>query len=221
MITVDYTLKRTVTDSVNFNISAMQNRLEQIGYTVSVSRPLFGIGNELTIRFSGFPNYFQTTFADRNDYYNQAVLDTDTALIFARDGGFSGNTNNANTSNGATYTVVSGDTLSKIGNKLKINWQTIANLNNIRSPYTISIGQVLQLPNGASVPTNNTNTNANNVPLIQAQQIPQILANNNVQPQPPKKSPFDAFFDSTQGKLTSVGIAALILIGGIVLTQKK
>lgn len=45
-----------------------------------------------------------------------------------------------------TYTVVSGDTLSKIGTKTGYRWQDIASLNKIVSPYVIRIGQVLKLP---------------------------------------------------------------------------
>ena len=44
-----------------------------------------------------------------------------------------------------TYVVQSGDTLSKIGSKLKLNWKDIAALNGIKSPYRIITGQVLRL----------------------------------------------------------------------------
>lgn len=43
-----------------------------------------------------------------------------------------------------TYTVRSGDTLSGIGAKLGVPWQTIASLNNIKSPYIIQPGQKLK-----------------------------------------------------------------------------
>ena len=43
-----------------------------------------------------------------------------------------------------TYTVKRGDTLSGIGAKLGVNWQTIASKNGIRSPYTIYPGQRLK-----------------------------------------------------------------------------
>ena len=43
---------------------------------------------------------------------------------------------------GRTYTVVRNDTLSGIGAKTGVNWQTIAKLNSIGSPYTIYPGQV-------------------------------------------------------------------------------
>lgn len=49
-------------------------------------------------------------------------------------------------SNGATYTVVSGDTLSGIGAKTGRKWQDIAAKNGIGAPYTIYPNQVLRLP---------------------------------------------------------------------------
>jgi murein DD-endopeptidase MepM/ murein hydrolase activator NlpD len=52
------------------------------------------------------------------------------------------------------YTVVPGDTLSKIAAKLGINWKTLASINNIPSPYTIYVGQNLRI-NG-STPTMST-----------------------------------------------------------------
>lgn len=46
----------------------------------------------------------------------------------------------------ATYTVVAGDYLSKIGDKTGKSWQAIAKLNGIPAPYTIYPNQVLRLP---------------------------------------------------------------------------
>lgn len=43
-----------------------------------------------------------------------------------------------------TYTVVPGDTLSEIGQKLGVDWKTIAKKNNISAPYTIYPGQKLK-----------------------------------------------------------------------------
>jgi len=42
------------------------------------------------------------------------------------------------------YTVKSGDTLSQIGAKIGVDWQTIAKLNGIKPPYTIFPGQKLK-----------------------------------------------------------------------------
>lgn len=60
---------------------------------------------------------------------------------------------NSTTSTAKTYTVVSDDTLSKIGSKTGINWKTIAELNGIKSPYTVKIGQVLKLSEGVTTQT--------------------------------------------------------------------
>lgn len=65
----------------------------------------------------------------------------------------SSSTTSPSSSTGGTYTVVKGDTLSGIGEKLKIAWKTIADLNGIKSPYIIRVGRVLKLP---------TSTNASN-----------------------------------------------------------
>lgn len=43
------------------------------------------------------------------------------------------------------YTVAKGDTLSAIGRKTGISWKTIAELNNIKTPYRIYVGQKLRL----------------------------------------------------------------------------
>lgn len=43
------------------------------------------------------------------------------------------------------YTVVKGDTLSGIGKKLGVAWRDVADLNGIVSPYTIHVGQQLQI----------------------------------------------------------------------------
>lgn len=47
---------------------------------------------------------------------------------------------------GDTYTVQSGDTLYAVSLELDKDWQEIASLNDIEPPYSLSVGQVLQLP---------------------------------------------------------------------------
>ena len=44
------------------------------------------------------------------------------------------------------YTVVSGDSLSKIGGKLGVSWRKIAQANGIQAPWVIRPGQVLTIP---------------------------------------------------------------------------
>lgn len=46
-----------------------------------------------------------------------------------------------------------GDTLSKIGSRVKADWREIAKLNGIKSPYRIYAGDKLELPEGAVIPT--------------------------------------------------------------------
>jgi hypothetical protein len=45
-----------------------------------------------------------------------------------------------------TYVVLAGDTISGIAASLGIDWEDLARINNIHSPYTIYIGQYLLLP---------------------------------------------------------------------------
>lgn len=51
-----------------------------------------------------------------------------------------------------SYTVQSGDCLSKIGSKLGVNWRDIASLNGITSPYVIYVGQSLIIPGNQPAP---------------------------------------------------------------------
>lgn len=73
----------------------------------------------------------------------------------------SSNTSNHNsstvTTNNGTYTVKSGDTLSKIANQFGTNYETLARLNNLSNPNRIYVGQTLKV-NGT---VNNTQTTVN------------------------------------------------------------
>lgn len=50
-----------------------------------------------------------------------------------------------------TYTVVSGDTLSKIASKFNLTYQQLAQLNLIKNPNLINIGQVLKINKGTEL----------------------------------------------------------------------
>lgn len=52
-----------------------------------------------------------------------------------------------------TYTVVSGDTLSKIASKFDLTYQELAQLNSIKNPNSIIIGQVLKVNKRAETKT--------------------------------------------------------------------
>ncbi len=45
-----------------------------------------------------------------------------------------------------TYKVVKGDSLWKIAQKFKTTWQTIADINKLKAPYSLQVGQVIKLP---------------------------------------------------------------------------
>ncbi len=51
------------------------------------------------------------------------------------------------------YTVAKGDTLSGIGAELGVNWKDIAEINGIKDPYTIIVGQVLKIPTTSTTST--------------------------------------------------------------------
>lgn len=76
---------------------------------------------------------------------------------------------------GGTYTVVSGDTLSGIGQKTGTDWHQIAALNSIGSPYTIYPGQVLRLP-GSSTPTPAPAPNTGNYTVVAGDTLSGIAA---------------------------------------------
>lgn len=44
------------------------------------------------------------------------------------------------------YTVQKGDTIFNIAQKYKVDWTTLATINNISSPFTLKIGQELKVP---------------------------------------------------------------------------
>lgn len=52
---------------------------------------------------------------------------------------------------GQSYTVVSGDTLSKIAARLGMTWQALAELNNLSNPNLLEVGQVLRTSGTATL----------------------------------------------------------------------
>lgn len=81
---------------------------------------------------------------DLNTFRNEAAYYW---VIDARSYNNGGNNQPSNPSTGnGTYMVKAGDTLSKIGKQLNMDWKEIAALNKLKSPYTIRVGQVLKIP---------------------------------------------------------------------------
>jgi len=56
----------------------------------------------------------------------------------------------AQTSCATKHTVKSGETVSSIAVSYGITWQELAEANNLKDPYTIYVGQVLCIPEGAT-----------------------------------------------------------------------
>jgi len=63
--------------------------------------------------------------------------------------------NNETTTEETTYTVKAGDTLYAIGMELGVNWEEIAEVNNIEAPYSLSTGQELTIPQSKDNSNNN------------------------------------------------------------------
>lgn len=58
------------------------------------------------------------------------------------------------------YTVKSGDTLSSIALQYKIDWLDLAAANDLKSPYTIFVGEVLCIPGSSSTTTSGSTSSS-------------------------------------------------------------
>jgi LysM repeat protein len=123
------------------------------------------------------------------------------------------------TASGTTYTVKSGDTLTKIAIKFGTTVQALAALNSISNVNVLKVGQVLRITAGA---VNTGTTNTTNTPVIipntNPTYTPVIYPANNPQPQA-NQNWLDPFYKDK--KLTSLGVAGLILVAGLVIVSKK
>ena len=64
----------------------------------------------------------------------------------AADATDAGDADTLNLKSTGTYTIKAGDTLAGVAAALELNWQELAELNKIAPPYSLAVGQVLQLP---------------------------------------------------------------------------
>ena len=71
-------------------------------------------------------------------------------------------TSNQQTSHAETYTVQSGDNLSKIASQFGTNYENLARLNNITNPNRIYVGQVLRISGNTNVSTPTQSTTTSN-----------------------------------------------------------
>lgn len=104
-------------------------------YTVQKGDTLSGIGSKLGIDWRLIQQW--NGIVNPNVIYAGQVLKV-----------YGGAPGNNTPTPSDSYTVVSGDTLSGIGAKTGKDWRAIADLNGIKSPYTIYPNQVLKLPGG-------------------------------------------------------------------------
>jgi lysozyme len=119
---------------LGYSVAQTQRLLNAKGYTLAVD-DYYGPGTKAAVR----------------DYQSKHGLQVD---------GYAGPATQASLSDSATvaartYTVVRGDTLSRIGAKTGVPWTTIANLNRIRAPYLIYPGQTLKLTGSTTVTSSN------------------------------------------------------------------
>ena len=99
-------------------------------YTVKSGDTLSGIGAKLGVNWKDIAN-LNGISSPYTIYVGQKLK-------------ISGSSKKPSTPSTRIYTVKSGDTLSEIGQKLGVNWKTIASKNGISSPYTIYVGQKLK-----------------------------------------------------------------------------
>jgi LysM repeat protein len=119
---------------LGYSVAQTQRLLNAKGYQLAVD-DYYGPGTRSSVR----------------DYQSKHGLQVD---------GYAGPATQASLSDSATvaartYTVVRGDTLSRIGAKTGVPWTTIANLNRIRAPYLIYPGQTLKLTGSTTVTSSN------------------------------------------------------------------
>lgn len=114
----------------------------------------FNTSNEISkLKATGlFENEFSYVSQEKTPVYNGDVLVTKTkghTVIVVE-----GNPRvKAPTPVSDIYEVQKGDTLSAIGRQFNIDWKTIAEVNGIKAPYEINVGQVLKLKKNATAPT--------------------------------------------------------------------
>jgi LysM repeat protein len=118
---------------LGYSVAQTQRLLNAKGYTLAVD-VYYGPGTRAAVR----------------DYQAKHGLHVDSYAGPATQASLTGS---AVTSR--TYTVIRGDTLSRIGVKTGVAWTTIASLNGIRAPYLIYPGQTLKLTGSATATTAN------------------------------------------------------------------
>ncbi|KRN58532.1 LysM peptidoglycan-binding domain-containing protein [Limosilactobacillus secaliphilus] len=120
---------------VNYNSSSQVSHTNTGSYTVKSGDTLSGIASQYGTSYEALAQL--NGISNPNEIYVGQVL---------RLGGSSNSyTSYSNRSNGQSYTVQSGDTLSGIAARYGLDWTSLAAKNGLQSPYTIYVGQHISL----------------------------------------------------------------------------
>lgn len=146
--------RKTKLEAAGYDYEAIQKLVNQsyesqpanTTYTVKSGDTLSGIGAKFGVNWQDI--------ASKNGISSPYTIYPGQVLTITGSSASSANSSSGNSS----YTVVSGDTLSGIGQKLGVNWKNIASANGITSPYTIYVGQVLTIPGNTSTNTTQSST---------------------------------------------------------------
>lgn len=126
-----------------------------------------------------------------------------------------GGSNTGGTGATGTYTVVAGDTLSRIAARFGLTLAQLLALNpQITNPNLIQIGQVINIVRGSGSQVNN-NTNPATAPAT-------IPANSST-PNPPKNNQnwFDKTFFTGAGTLSGAAIGVLAILATVVIINRR
>ncbi len=122
---------------------------KELEYVVKSGDTLAGIGDQFAVDWK--------KIAEKNNLAEPFALEVGQKLIIpgvkapAVDDSATKSTDDktgtpAATGDTTNYTVKAGDFLSTIGMQFDVPWEDIATLNNIASPYSLEVGQILKIP---------------------------------------------------------------------------
>lgn len=124
---------------VNATVKRLINKLAKSGDNIRFVKGDEGVGKAFGVTY----NRFESDFGVLNMVLNRHVKADATVYGWVNAGDISGKTGGGSVK---TYTVVKGDTLSKIAKKYGTTVDTLVKLNGIKNKNLINIGQVIKLP---------------------------------------------------------------------------
>ena len=142
-------VKTASTPKPNQPTTPSNNNSTATSYTVQNGENLSEIANKFGTNWQNL--------AKLNNISNPNLIYAGQVLKLTAGSTNSNHSSSTVTTNSGTYTVKSGDTLSKIANQFGTNYETLARLNNLSNPNRIYVGQTLKV-NGS---VNNTQSTVN------------------------------------------------------------